>query len=242
MAIVSLLEDFLDDSYQFTFMQDATYPWNRSNGQSPDGSTGFIKSSNYQIGGSSSTVVFIVDVPPSAINPQVKISYVVDSEERWDKLQIFLNNIKMLEVSGPKVMDTIVLNLSAGSNGIGIAYSKDAAVNRETDSAYVSQIEVLYEVASSTPVVRSTVVDFPKISKNPNLNKATVLVQFDTDVTEYVAMLGGVDQTTGINVHTGGPIKANTNAEVVVDWNELTSEGPNKINIYGKNSSGWTKP
>lgn len=73
------------------------------------------------------------------------------------------------------------------------------------------------------------------------MNQSTITVRFDSDVVEYVARLNGTDHLTGINVHQGGNAIANTNVQVIIDWNELSSEGANRINIYGKGLDGqWT--
>lgn len=92
----------------------------------------------------------------------------------------------------------------------------------------------------TTPVVTQLNASKTKISDEPNVNQSIITVQFDTDVTQYVARLNGSDYNTGTLVHTGGAVAANTDAQVVIDWNELTTEGSNRINVYGQNASGWT--
>jgi hypothetical protein len=93
---------------------------------------------------------------------------------------------------------------------------------------------------SSPPTSTIVSVDRSKISDEVGMNQSIITIKFDTDVTQYVARLNGVDNTTGILVHSGGAVNANTNAQVIIDWNELTTEGSNRINIYGQNAYGWT--
>lgn len=103
-----------------------------------------------------------------------------------------------------------------------------------------------YEIAltapssSNPPAVTSIIADKSKISDENGMNQSIITVQFDTDVTAYEARLNGTDNTTGVLVHSGGAVSANTDATVIIDWNELTTEGQNRINIYGQNANGWT--
>jgi hypothetical protein len=90
------------------------------------------------------------------------------------------------------------------------------------------------------PIVSTITTNRTKISDEVGINQSIITVQFDTDVTQYVARLNGVDYNTGTLVHTGGAVAANTDAQVVVDWTELTTEGSNRINVYGQNANGWT--
>jgi hypothetical protein len=84
-------------------------------------------------------------------------------------------------------------------------------------------------------------VNREKISDELGMNQAIITVKFDQDIQSYKAMLNGVDHTTGILVHSGTSATANTDVDIVIDWNELTSEGENRINIYGQSLSGeWT--
>lgn len=90
------------------------------------------------------------------------------------------------------------------------------------------------------PSVSIVNIDKPKISDEVGMNQSVVTVRFDTNVIQYVARLNGSDHTTGTLIHSGGAVLANTDIQVVVDWNELSSEGQNRINIYGQNADGWT--
>jgi hypothetical protein len=102
------------------------------------------------------------------------------------------------------------------------------------------RITVADRGGSGVPTVTSLVANKTKISDEPNVNQSIITVQFDSDVTQYVARLNGSDYNTGTLVHTGGAVAANTNASIIIDWNELSTEGQNRINIYGQNANGWT--
>lgn len=96
-------------------------------------------------------------------------------------------------------------------------------------------------IPPATPTVIYISTDNPKISDETNKNQSNITVKFDVDIIEYVARLNGTSHDTGVLVHQGGAVPANTNAQVIIDWNELTTEGNNRINVYGKSSGGlWT--
>lgn len=80
-----------------------------------------------------------------------------------------------------------------------------------------------------------------KISKVDGMNQSIITVYFEEDVNRYVARLNGVDHNTGDIVHDGEFAKAFEEVQIIIDWNELSTEGENKINIYGLSANGiWT--
>jgi len=104
-----------------------------------------------------------------------------------------------------------------------------------------SEIGLSDTPVSNPPTVTLIQINKQKISDETDNNQSIITVQFDKNVTEYVARLNGTDYSTGILVHQGGEIPANTNAQVIIDWNELTTEGQSRINVYGKSVEGlWT--
>lgn len=111
---------------------------------------------------------------------------------------------------------------------------------RTQNSSFGVEVGLSAPPDESPPVVSSIRTNKQKISDELGMNQSVITVQFDKDVTQYVARLNGVDHTTGELVHTGGAVLANSDAQVIIDWNELSSEGQNRINIYGQNATGWT--
>lgn len=92
------------------------------------------------------------------------------------------------------------------------------------------------------PIVSILSVSNYTISDELGANQSIIIITFDKDVTQYVAMLNGVDHTTGTLIHSGGALTAGIQGQVIIDWNELTTEGQNRINIYGQGADGsWTK-
>lgn len=94
---------------------------------------------------------------------------------------------------------------------------------------------------SNPPSITSIIPSKQKISDEIDNNQSVITVRFDKNVVEYVARLNGTSYNTGTLVHQGGAVTANTNTQVIIDWNELVTEGQNRINIYGKDADGlWT--
>lgn len=111
----------------------------------------------------------------------------------------------------------------------------------EISQNYTVGTDVGLENQTNHPVITKLVVDKEKISDEETMNQSIITVQFDKDVSEYVARLNGSDYSTGALVHQGGAVSANTDAQAIIDWDELSSEGANRINIYGKGENGqWT--
>lgn len=119
----------------------------------------------------------------------------------------------------------------------------------------------------SRPNVEIVNIDKMKISDEVGHRVANITFEFDEDITEYIVKNLGVDHTTGTTVYfdavmsiseleslliselesltidelTKFPAFTQLNAEV--DYTELSSEGVNRINIYGKsaNDGEWTE-
>lgn len=91
------------------------------------------------------------------------------------------------------------------------------------------------------PTVTSIIMDKSDISDKSTVNQTILKVRFDKDVFSYCARLNGKGYDTGTLVHESSGVTAGNDAEVIVDWNELASEGKNRINVYGMSSTGeWT--
>lgn len=120
-------------------------------------------------------------------------------------------------------------------------YDRHLLSSERTQNSVNGEEVGLTETVVTNPVVTNIYANKITISDEEEANQSIITVQFDTDVVQYIARINGVDHNTGTIVHEGGAIPANTNAEIIVDWNELLIEGVNRINIYGKNSNGeWT--
>ncbi|MDQ0976621.1 LysM repeat protein [Neobacillus niacini] len=127
-------------------------------------------------------------------------------------------------------------------------------------------INVPYEIYSEPvyPLVTILSVSKTKISDEPSMNLTDITFTFDVDVSEYTVNVNGTSYATGIVLESGGGKSVGTMAgetvadvalltvqqisiivagmEIVaeIDWTDLSS-GNNRVNIYGKGSTGdWT--
>jgi hypothetical protein len=91
------------------------------------------------------------------------------------------------------------------------------------------------------PTVTIISVSHNKISGQEGINSSIITFKFDVDVSEWRVNVIGSSWDTGLLADSGGGIvTAGTEITAIVDWTELYQEGANRINIYGKNASGWT--
>jgi len=95
---------------------------------------------------------------------------------------------------------------------------------------------------SNPPLVTIISVDNLKISKILGFDISTVKFKFDKDVTEWRINLQGSSYDTGVTLYSSAsPVSANNEILGLVYGTNLFSEGENRVNIYGKDSSGnWT--
>ena len=242
---VSIFEDFEDTDLNFIFTGDWTMVTNVSTNTNHSG-VGALRSK--VISNSSKSIsTFQLNIPIDAINIKFQFKYKVSSEQRWDKFTVSIDSVKVInEVSGEIDWTTYSnTSLTAGTHTVTLEYAKDTSSSGGSDLVYIDDIELMYDTIDPTPSLPPTVLSVIAskliISDELNMNQSIITVQFDKDVTQYVARLNGIDHNTGALVHDGGSVIFGENAEIVVDWNELSSEGENRINIYGKDANGlWT--
>lgn len=140
----NITEDFLDDSYNFTFTQHDIYPWTRLNSASPDGNLGHIISSNQGIHNSTSYIIFDILVPSGTERSWIEVDYAVDSEINYDYLYIYINGIEKTKISGMNQIGTFMTDVVAGSHKLKISYFKDPGAEDGTDSAYISGLRLFH--------------------------------------------------------------------------------------------------
>lgn len=244
MINTTILEDFEDTNLNFTFTGDWIRATNVALSASHSGSCALRSK---VIGDNSkSTSTFQFNIPSGAINIEFEFKFKVSSEQSWDKFTASINSVNVVNQVSGEVNWTTYRNtsLSAGTHVIKFEYSKDGSANSGLDLVYIDDIMLKYDIdnstSSSVPLVSSIVTNKSKISDETGMNQSVITFQFDKNVEQYVARLNGSNQDTGVLIDSGGAVLANTNIQITVDWNELASEGLNRINIYGKNASGWT--
>lgn len=94
---------------------------------------------------------------------------------------------------------------------------------------------------TTPPQINITSVSSFKLSNNQGMNSSLVSFKFDQDVDQYRLSTLGVSHDTGnIIVDEVGVIQKEVEVIQAIYYSDLYQEGENRINIYGKNSAGWT--
>ena len=238
---ITIKESFDDDVFNFN-ITGTNNKWVR--GVSPDGKN-VLKS--YPIKDSQTSESFIeIDIPDKATDILFEIKYMVSTEADFDKFTMKIDDRIIFNgysgnISWSTYKDSSIT--TTGKHRITLSYKKDGSVSSGQDAVFITDVVLSYNLPKTNPVPKVIKLETnrPKISDEVGMNQSIITVRFDTDVKEYVARLNGSDATTGVLVHSGGAVKANTDAEIIVDWNELGSEGSNRINVYGLNDYGWTE-
>lgn len=117
----------------------------------------------------------------------------------------------------------------------------------------------------ASPLVTSLVATKTKISDEIGMNQSTLTFAFDQNIVEFTVNLDGSAPTNGTvldsAVENVGTVKTQTVATIktqtvlntliltptgtgidsIIYHTDLTTEGLNRINVYGKNTNGeWT--
>lgn len=111
-----------------------------------------------------------------------------------------------------------------------------------TDAEVISNYNNSMDIGLVAPVPIGEIISAskPKISRQTGAEKTYITFKFDKDITSYVVRVGGSDYQTGYLADSGGTVLANTEIVAEIDHTELSSEGINRVNIYGQGSGGWS--
>jgi len=227
-----------------------------------DGATGLMQFMilGFNGNGTAVTTAFKEENITPLRNTLIKVNYIANIEGKIE--EVYINNVKILEFYNTMSMMYVLANISQRPFALGCVLDTFSGGNsnhykghiqsvkiynkiltsQERSQNLANGIEIGLTVQISKPIINISSVSKTKISDEPDMNQSIIKVSFDQDIVEYIAKLNGVDHTTGETVHIGGAVLKNQEADVIIDWDELTVEGQNRINIYGKNSNGdWTE-
>lgn len=105
-----------------------------------------------------------------------------------------------------------------------------------TNIGLVEQLPV-----NEPPKVVSLSSDTFKVSHIIGFDVSLVKFKFDKDVVEWRINQLGSSHDTGVVIESGSNVTANVEIVAAVNSTDLTSEGQNRLNIYGKDVDGnWT--
>lgn len=140
----NIIEDFLDDTYNFAIAQGAK-PWERLSAASIDGNLGHIRSTNNLQNSTESIITFTVLVPANTTRSWIEMDYAVDSEVDFDYLYIYLNGLEKFKISGLNKFGMFTTDLPAGTHKLKVRYYKDNNAESGTDRAYISGLRLFHE-------------------------------------------------------------------------------------------------
>jgi hypothetical protein len=111
---------------------------------------------------------------------------------------------------------------------------------QNSQKAFMALLDV--PVSTGYPAVNVVSIDHSKISAVTGMNMSHVVFTFDHDITAYTVNVLGTSWDTGMVADSGNTtVVAGTQITAIIDSTELASEGNNRVNIYGKSTSGvWT--
>lgn len=238
---ITTLEDFLDNTYAFP-MTAGTNTWTRLSTAAPNGNMGHIASA--AIGhNANSNISFAVTVPSDAITALIEVDWCVRSEAGYDFIRIIIDGATVFSESGSK-QGTFSASLAAGSHTVAFRYEKDRATVSGADKGYVSDMRLVVTKPVPTdtipPSITITSVSKQKISDETGMNTSTIKFTFSEPVVQWSARLNGVSHTTGVELGSGTNVAQGVEATLIVSWNQLSSEGANRINFYGFDGTNWT--
>lgn len=115
----------------------------------------------------------------------------------------------------------------------------------------IGAVDWIYDVEGETqdpapgtnvePSVTVTSISRSVLSPVAGMDTSTVRFTFSEDVVQWTARLDGVSYDTGTEVGSGGAVTQGVEAELVITYTQLTTEGNNRINLYGLDGEGaWT--
>lgn len=154
-----------------------------------------------------------------------------------DIVQVTIPESSFLDNSGSGVTIEVecIPYVEKGTFGNQICYLELGALQWDASISEASQ--------TTPPIVTITGISKNRISDEASMNLSTVTFTFDQDVQSYRVMVDGVSHDTGVLAHEfTGTVLANTEVTAEIDHTELSSEGFNRVNIYGQNLDGiWTE-
>ena len=241
---LTITEDFSDEFLEFPidsyWNDEYNLPFIYKGETSLDGSFGY-----FQNNGFASVIVFVIVAPSNSLGNTLNVKLAFRGDPETYIAYGFLEEDTGGYYFIPKEKDKVeFLNISLPlyeHNTLFAVIFNDYRESSLLQILNMSLSSIVEDDSNSYPIVTKLEASKLKISDEAGMNQSIITVRFDKDVTEYVARLNGSDYSTGTLVHQGLGVLANTDATVIIDWNELTREGENRINIYGKGIDGsWT--
>lgn len=143
-STTSILEDFEDTTYNFTFTGD----WARDTSQKYAGVASWKAKTLTPVSRThqQSTTQITVTVPSGAVNPKISFYYKVSSELNYDWFYCYVNDMttEVLKKSGEVAWTYVEFPLVVGSNTIKWVYDIDGATSGGSNTSWIDNLNLSY--------------------------------------------------------------------------------------------------
>ena len=145
MQVMSeIIEDFeTGDFSSFDWQNDATYPWTITTTNPYEGQY-CIKSGNYNVASSSSTIQVSVEISRDGL---MSFYHLISSEASYDKGYFYIDGVEKMNTSGAGSWQQREYAITAGVHTFKWVYSKDSSVNSNQDCWYIDNISFVHDAA-----------------------------------------------------------------------------------------------
>lgn len=202
---------------------------------------------NYQLVGGETQSNAPVDVAPASATDLVATATATATE---NFVRLFWTEPSDNDLSHVEVYkDSVLINDYHPENQFGDSdvvpgqtyHFEIIAVDMAGNKSNAIGVDIIAAAKSSkTPVVSVTNISRTKISDEAGVNQSLITLKFDKNVIAWKLKSLGVSHDTGVLVESGDILIAGTETTATIDWNELNTEGLNRINIYGFDGAFWT--
>lgn len=184
-----------------------------------------------------STPAIVTSLSATPSDTSVYLSWTNPSDADLYCTEVYRNDVLIYTLS-PSITSLTDAGLSSGTTYTYKFITVDVVGGKSSPVTINSTTTNPTPLAPSVNIVS---VDKYKISAVSGANLSHIVFTFDRDVTQWECRVGGTGQGTGFLADSGGAVTVGNQITATIDRTELSSEGQNKVNIYGLNDVGWTQ-
>lgn len=129
-------EDFEDGSFAYS----NSGSWYLTSYQRYSGSYSFRSSNTSDYSTSSHT--FYLSVPSNSSSSSISFDYLVRSEANWDYLRVYIDGVRIVNVSGYGSWTSYSQYAAPGLHTVKIEYYKDSSLSHYDDAAYIDNLKL----------------------------------------------------------------------------------------------------
>lgn len=183
----------------------------------------------------------VSNLSESKTSKSMTLSWINPSDYDFSHVTILRNGVQVAtNITGTYYVDS---NLTANTQYTYLVKTVDKTGNQSAGLSITSSTKTEQVIGENDPPPSVTIISISrnKLSDEPSMNVSTVSFRFNMAVSAWTVNVNGSSWDSGRVADSGGTVSAETAITAQIDWTELYQEGQNRINIYGKNTSGiWT--